>query len=210
SGSGPGPQGRPLDPQPGWHGQSAGKMKHHRREALDVNHLTPEQQRDALVRETRQLADDARDQPVGNNPPGQDRLKTACAGGLLHDGTLTTHSSSTQRHGQKFLDNHPALQDVVDTAGRDIEASGGLKGAGHGKCAEIALISDRLRHLEARDGIPIQSPEDIRRAMDGSFVYSLQIGDQPGRNGHIQHGDYKEPCRSCSVILPRVGVTAYK
>ncbi|WP_405639770.1 YwqJ-related putative deaminase [Streptomyces uncialis] len=208
--SGQGPNGRPLNPQPDWHGRSAGKMKHHRREALDVNHLTPEQQRAVLVRETRQLADEAKDQPGGHNPPGKDRLKTACAGGLLHDGTLTTHSSSTQRHGQKLLDSHPALQSVVDGVGRDIEASGGLKGAGHGKCAEIALVSDRLRHIEAKNGITISTPEEIRRAMEGSLVYSLQIGEQPDPNGPLVHGDYKPPCRSCSEILPRIGVTAHR
>ncbi|KAF0648630.1 hypothetical protein K701_17725 [Streptomyces fradiae ATCC 10745 = DSM 40063] len=205
-----GPNGREISPQPGWHGKSAGKMKHHRRDALDVNHLSEEQQRAALLRETRALADDAQQQEAGHNPPGKDRLVKACAGGLLHDGVLTTHSSSTKRHGQTQLDIHPALKSVLDHVEEQIRADGENPGAGHGKCAEIALVSDRLRGLESRDGRVIGNQEDIRSAMSGALVYSLQIGEQDSPTGLKGHGDYKEPCRSCSRILPLIGVTAHR
>ncbi|WP_330175257.1 YwqJ-related putative deaminase [Streptomyces sp. NBC_01498] len=207
--SGGGPNGKPLSPQPGWHGKSAGKMKHHRRDALDVNHLSEEQQRAALVRETRDLADSARDQEAGHNPPGKDRLVKSCAGGLLHEGTLTSHSSSTKRHGQTLLDTHPALKSVVDQVEKDIRADNENPGAGHGKCAEIALVSDRLHGIEERDNATISTPEDIRRVMSGALVYSLQIGEQDSPTGLKEHGDYKEPCRSCSRILPLIGVEAH-
>ncbi|MFD3643410.1 YwqJ-related putative deaminase [Streptomyces griseus] len=203
------PEGKPISPQPGWHGRSAGKMKHHRRDALDVSHLSEEQQRAALVRETRRLADDARDQEAGHNPPGKDRLVKSCAGGLLHEGTLTSHSSSTKRHGQTLLETHPALQNVVDRVEREIRADNENPGAGHGKCAEIALVSDRLHGIEGRDGARISTEEDIRRVMEGARVYSLQIGEQDSPTGFKNHGDYKEPCRSCSRILPLIGVTAH-
>lgn len=201
--------GRPISPQPGWHGKSAGKMKHHRREALDVSHLSEDEQRSALVRETRRLADDARDQEAGHNPPGKDRLVKSCAGGLLHEGTLTSHSSSTKRHGQSLLDTHPALQGVLDQVEKEIRADNENPGAGHGKCAEIALVSDRLHGIQERDGAAISTPDDIRRAMSGARVYSLQIGEQDSPTGFKNHGDYKEPCRSCSRILPLIGVTAH-
>ncbi|MFD5984032.1 YwqJ-related putative deaminase [Streptomyces cyaneofuscatus] len=207
--SGGDPKGRPISPQPGWHGKSAGKMKHHRRDALDVNHLSEDEQRSALVRETRRLADDARDQEAGHNPPGRDRLVKSCAGGLLHEGTLTSHSSSTKRHGQSLLDTHPALQGVLDQVEKEIRADNENPGAGHGKCAEIALVSDRLHGIQERDGAAISTPEDIRRAMSGARVYSLQIGEQDSPTGFKNHGDYKEPCRSCSRILPLIGVTAH-
>lgn len=203
------PNGKPISPQPGWHGRSAGKMKHHRRDALDVSHLSEEQQRAALVRETRSLADDARDQEAGHNPPGKDRLVKSCAGGLLHEGTLTSHTSSTKRHGQSLLDTHPALQSVVDRVEKEIRADKENPGAGHGKCAEIALVSDRLHGIEERDKAAISTPEDIRRVMSGARVYSLQIGEQDSPTGFKNHGDYKEPCRSCSRILPLIGVTAH-
>ncbi|MFD8470025.1 YwqJ-related putative deaminase [Streptomyces cyaneofuscatus] len=201
--------GRPISPQPGWHGKSAGKMKHHRRDALDVSHLSEDEQRSALVRETRRLADDARDQEAGHNPPGKDRLVKSCAGGLLHEGTLTSHSSSTKRHGQSLLDTHPALQGVLDQVEKEIRADNENPGAGHGKCAEIALVSDRLHGIQERDGAAISTPDDIRRAMSGARVYSLQIGEQDSPTGFKNHGDYKEPCRSCSRILPLIGVTAH-
>ncbi|WP_432111779.1 YwqJ-related putative deaminase [Streptomyces sp. YPW6] len=201
--------GRPISPQPAWHGRSAGKMKHHRRDALDVSHLSEEQQRAALVRETRRLADNARDQEAGHNPPGKDRLVKSCAGGLLHEGTLTSHSSSTKRHGQTLLETHPALQSVVDRVEREIRADNENPGAGHGKCAEIALVSDRLHGIEERDRAAISTEEDIRRVMKGARVYSLQIGEQDSPTGFKDHGDYKEPCRSCSRILPLIGVTAH-
>ncbi|MEV8389788.1 MULTISPECIES: YwqJ-related putative deaminase [unclassified Streptomyces] len=207
--SGGGHNGKPISPQPGWHGKSAGKMKHHRRDALDVNHLSEEQQRDALVRETRSLADDARDQEAGHNPPGKDRLVKSCAGGLLHEGTLTSHTSSTKRHGQTLLDTHPALKSVVDQVEKEIRADNENPGAGHGKCAEIALVSDRLHGIEERDNTAIRTPEDIRRVMTGALVHSLQIGEQDSPTGFKNHGDYKEPCRSCSRILPLIGVTAH-
>ncbi|MFG2759105.1 YwqJ-related putative deaminase [Streptomyces wuyuanensis] len=205
-----GSNGRPLSPQPDWHGKSAGKMKHHRRDALDVNHLSEEQQRAALVRETRALADDAQNQEAGHNPPGKDRLVKSCAGGLLHEGTLTSHSSSTKRHGQSQLDTHPALKSVLDQVEKEIRADGENPGAGHGKCAEIALVSDRLRGIEDRDKIAIGTPEDIRRVMSGALVYSLQIGEQDSPTGFKSHGEYKEPCRSCSRVLPLIGVEAHK
>ncbi|MFE0424997.1 YwqJ-related putative deaminase, partial [Streptomyces sp. NPDC058953] len=211
SGGGQNPNGRPLNPQPGWHGQSAGKMKHHRRDALDVNGLTPEQQRAALERETRQLANEAQSAAGGHtNTPGKDKLDKACAGGLLHEGTLTAHSSSKQKHGQKQLDNHPELQKILDEVKADMESRGDRPGGGHGKCAEMALVSDRLKHIEQRDGITISTPEDIRRAMDGSLVYTLQIGEQDDPTGFKNHGDYKPPCRSCTQVLPLIGVTAHR
>ncbi|MFF6937651.1 YwqJ-related putative deaminase [Streptomyces sp. NPDC008312] len=209
NGGGGDSDGKPISPQPGWHGKSAGKMKHHRRDALDVSHLSPEQQRDALRRETRKLADDAQKQAPGHHPTGKDRLVKSCAGGLLHEGTLTSHSSATKRHGQVLLDTHPALKNVVDQVEIDIRADNENPGAGHGKCAEVALISDRLHGIEKRDNIKITTPEDIRRVMSGALVYSLQIGEQDSPTGLKKHGDYKEPCRSCSRILPLVGVTAH-
>ncbi|MDX3850286.1 YwqJ-related putative deaminase [Streptomyces sp. AK02-01A] len=183
-------------------------MKHHRRDALRVDHLDNDQRVAVLEREARQLADDARDQEAGHNPPGKDRLVTSCAGSLLHDGELTSHSSSTKRHGQRELETHPALKGVLDQVENDLRAEGKYPGAGHGKCAEVALISDRLHKMDP-DGTAIRTPEDIREAMRGALVYSVQIGEQDTPNGFLNHGDYKEPCRSCARMLPLAGVGAH-
>ncbi len=58
-------------------------------------------------------------------------------------------------------------------------------------------------------GARISTEEDIRRVMEGARVYSLQIGEQDSPTGFKNHGDYKEACRSCSRILPLIGVTAH-
>ncbi|MFD7125089.1 MULTISPECIES: YwqJ-related putative deaminase [Streptomyces] len=107
------------------------------------------------------------------------------------------------------METHPALQSVVDRVEREIRADNENPGAGHGKCAEIALVSDRLHGIEERDKAAVSTAEDIRRVMEGARVYSLQIGEQDSPTGFKNHGDYKEPCRSCSRILPLIGVTAH-
>ncbi|GAA2303294.1 YwqJ-related putative deaminase [Streptomyces kunmingensis] len=217
-GSGDGP--RRMDPQPGWHGRSAGQMRHYRRDAMHVDHLDPETQRRVLVDEARNLADDA--QKASNGPDGQPvlgraRIKQGCAGALMHDGVLTGHSSVTKLkkanpqspEPQQQLNTHPALQSVLDDVKRQAESEGDVVGTGHGQCTEVALISDRLHAISERDGVEIRSAEDIRRVMDGAQVHTRQIGDMnPNRPGYLSHGDYKKPCPSCERMLPLVNVTA--
>ncbi|MFD4322064.1 YwqJ-related putative deaminase [Streptomyces sp. NPDC058548] len=183
-------------------------MKNHRRDALDVSHLSEDEQRRLLVDEADKLAHDAKNQPQSNPyPEGKHRLKTACAGTLLHDGTLTSHSSSTNT-GDSTMSTHPALKQILDRVENDIDAEGEYLGSGHGKCAEVSLISDRLHQLDP-NGTSIVSQEDIRKAMDGSRVYSVQIGDMRPGADQLLHGDYKPPCRSCERMLPLVGVIAH-
>ncbi|MFD7028270.1 YwqJ-related putative deaminase [Streptomyces sp. NPDC059917] len=161
-----------------------------------------------MVDEARRLADDAQNQPQSNPyPDGKHRLKTACAGSLLHDGVLTVHSSSTATGGST-THPHPAMQGILDQVERDLTAENQPTGTGHGKCAEISLISDRLHQIDPT-GTKITTPAQVQEAMRGSLVYSLQIGDLRPGEGQLFHGDYKPPCRSCSRVLPLAGVTAH-
>jgi phage terminase Nu1 subunit (DNA packaging protein) len=203
------PGGIPLNPQPSWHGQSAGVMKHHKRPALQVDHLDEHQQIQVLENESRSLANDARDEtlPKGTDgTPGKDYLRSGCAGSLLHNGVITSHTSTTQRnkgHEMTHPEVHPVLQGVLDK----IKS----RGAGHGKCAEISLISDRLRQIDP-SGNSIKTVKDARHALSGSIIHTRQIGDMTDRAGGITlpHGEYKPPCRSCEHILPALGVTAHQ
>jgi hypothetical protein len=208
-----------MDPQPDWHGRSAGRMRHYRRDAMQVDHLSPEDQRRALIQEARDLADEAQkaaNGPDGQPVPGKGRIKQGCSGALLHEGVLTGHSSVSKLKAnpqnpdpQQHLDVHPALRAVLDDVERQATAEGELVGTGHGQCAEVALISDRLHAISERDGVDIRSAEDIRRVMDGAQVHTRQIGDMnPNRPGYLSHGEYKKPCPSCERMLPLVGVTA--
>ncbi|MCQ4208442.1 YwqJ-related putative deaminase [Streptomyces longispororuber] len=216
-GGGNGP--RRMDPQPGWHGRSAGRMRHYRRDAMHVDHLSPEAQRQALVQEAKGLADDA--QKASNGPDGlpllgKGRIKQGCSGALLHDGVLTGHSSVSKLKAnpgnpdpQQKLDVHPALQSALDDVRRQAESEGEMVGTGHGQCAEVALISDRLHGIAERDGVDLRSTEDVRRVMEGAQVHTRQIGDMnPNRPGYLAHGEYKKPCPSCERMLPLLGITA--
>ncbi|MFP8885784.1 YwqJ-related putative deaminase [Streptomyces mangrovi] len=206
------PERRPMNPQPDWHGRSAGKMRHHRGDALHVDHLPQEERVRVLEEESLTLANAARDEPVrekGDYPVGKDRLTSGCSGSLLHDGVITSHTSTTKKHGMKIPETHPAVADALRQAENEISAKGLDKGIGHGKCAEVSLISDRLHQLDP-DGSKIRTVEDAREALRGAMVHSRQIGDIQTRDGTILHGDYKPPCTSCEHMLPVLGVKAHK
>ncbi|MEU3354798.1 YwqJ-related putative deaminase [Streptomyces sp. NPDC037389] len=211
---GNGPHGVPLDPQPNWHGDSAGKMKHYRRPALSVDHLTPEQQLTVLTDETRHLADDALKDPnavtTGKEPPvpdGQHKLASGCAGSLLKDNIITSHTSTTKFGGQKMPKTHKVLQSILDKIKADADAGVGKMGRGHGKCSEIALINDRLSILDPT-GKKITTVEELKEAMEGSVVYTETIGDQfnPHTGVTEPHGSYFPPCETCRLVLPQLGI----
>ncbi|WP_354381892.1 YwqJ-related putative deaminase [Streptomyces sp. PvR034] len=194
-----------MEPQPPWHGQSAGKMRHHRRDAVRVDHLDEAGQHKVLRDEARQLADDANN-TSGMQPTGKDRVKQGCAGALLHDGVITSHTSSQKKDGQSLPTTHPVLaslyQDVSDAHDRgELE-----KGRGHGKCAEVSLVSDRLHALEA-SGHKITTPDEAAKALSGSVMHTVTTGDQPDRDRNIvPHGSYIPPCRSCDPVMKRLGI----
>ncbi|MBZ4322192.1 YwqJ-related putative deaminase [Streptomyces huiliensis] len=218
-------QGRPMDPQPGWHGRTAGGMKHYRRPALRVDHLSEDQQHHTLRREARALGDETQDlfkarQAAGNQASklgkadkGKDGLKSGCSGSLLHNGVITSHSSFSKKDGIAEPDTHPALKSIYDRVRDEINAEGKHHvGAGHGRCAEVALISDRLHQLDPT-GQKIRTPEQVREALDGAVIHTQQIGDQPARKPgeeSLYHGDHKPACRSCRRALPAMGVRALK
>ncbi|QDQ13427.1 YwqJ-related putative deaminase [Streptomyces spectabilis] len=213
----PGPVGRPsagvpLEPQPDWHGMSADTMRHHRRPATDVSRMTPEERLMALEEEAMALADEARMPAVGDGP-GQHQLASGCAGSFLHDQVITVHSSTTKMHGQKLPHTHQVLQDILKQISDDVSA--GLipnKGIGHGKCAEISLISDRLRKLDPT-GSTIRTVADARRALEGSVMHTRRIGDFiDRRTGEIvnRHGEYMRPCDTCKHVLPQLGIRAHE
>ncbi|MGW7490871.1 YwqJ-related putative deaminase [Streptomyces sp. NPDC054786] len=104
---------------------------------------------------------------LSGSDPGKDYRKDGCAGSLLHNGTVTSHTSAIRRkpvitpQDRKRIDAgemekpepqlhpraHPAVQKVLDDIEHDSKAQGGHPGSGHGNCAEVSLISDRLHQL---------------------------------------------------------------
>ncbi|CAM5646543.1 MULTISPECIES: YwqJ-related putative deaminase [Streptomyces] len=218
---------------PWWHGHSADQMRHHRGEPVDVSDQDRPTQLNRLEEEAVKLADEAKDNNhVNNTVPGKDYRKSGCSGSLLHDGVITSHTSSVRRNAsrsKKEIDSgvpapepqtepraHPVVQGVLDDIKRDSTAKGEPLGSGHGKCAEVSLISDRLHQMDP-DGTRIRTPEDARRALAGGVVHTRQIGDLVVRDKEtgekvtqLRHGDYKPPCASCAPMLDALGVAAHK
>ncbi|MEU5209567.1 YwqJ-related putative deaminase [Streptomyces sp. NPDC020742] len=205
-GGGDGPQGQPINPP--WHGQSAWGMKNYHGRALDVSGLSHDQRLRLLEEESRRLANKAHTAAPGKSgveTPGAYRIKNGCSGSFLHNGVITGHTSSTKSGGNVAIDVHPELKKMLD----DIEQEGNIS-AGHGKCAEVALISDRLKDLDP-DGTRLTSQQALKNELAGGVTHCNNIGDRK-RGGEIieAHGDYKEPCDSCKRMLPRLGIIPHR
>ncbi|WP_157878650.1 YwqJ-related putative deaminase [Streptomyces chattanoogensis] len=137
--------------------------------------------------------------------PGAYKIKNGCAGSFLHNGVITGHTSSTKYGTNTAIDVHPELKKALD----DIEQQGGIS-AGHGKCAEVALISDRLKESDPH-GTRFTSEEDLKRELAGGVMHSNNIGVRKKGDEIIEkHGVYKEPCDSCKRMLPRLGIIAHR
>ncbi|MGN2635809.1 YwqJ-related putative deaminase [Nocardia takedensis] len=200
------PRGIPLDPQPTWHGQTAGRMRHFRGEALDVSGLSPEEQIEVLRREAEALANEAINAPHGGTehiPPGRNRRDSGCAGSFVHNDVMTTHTSTTKMHGQKAPETHPVIRDMLQQVA---DAAEGKVGLGHGKCAEISLISDRLHQVDP-SGTQLSTIPEARAVLEGGVMHTRQIGDLASRDEEsARHGDFLPPCRTCAQILPQLGI----
>ncbi|GAA2264114.1 MULTISPECIES: YwqJ-related putative deaminase [Kitasatospora] len=225
AGGGSHPQGRPMDPQPSWHGKSAGEMKHHRLPAVDVTHLDSADRISVLKNESQKLADAAQkteadtkkaaeDQKNKVKPkppvPGEDKLVSGCAGSFEHNGIITAATSTTKRAGQTLPKTHPTVKQALDDILKDSQDGKiGPTGIGHGKCAEVSLISDRLHALDP-DGTKIKTVEDAKAALSGGNMHSRQINDMKDKAGNLVlgHGAYKEPCGTCTHLLPLLGINA--
>ncbi|MFI0741886.1 YwqJ-related putative deaminase [Streptomyces sp. NPDC021100] len=218
--SGDGDRGRPMDPSPDWHGRTAKETRHHRGEPLDVAHLSPEQQSKELSRESKDLADKATESvqwPGGQVPPGKAKMPSGCAGAFLHNGVITSHTSFQQKKVSQDLpedkraiaraaqtpDVHPVLGKMYD----DVLNSGGPTGVGHGKCAEMSLVSDRLHQMDPT-GKSIRTPEDARKVLEGGIMETRVIGKQrhPDTGEVLTHGMHQPACMSCRQVLPKLGI----
>ncbi|WNE96492.1 YwqJ-related putative deaminase [Streptomyces luomodiensis] len=205
-----------------WHGRTARQTRHHRLDTRDVRHLSPEAQRRELEAESQRLANEAQkkrpDSEKGVAPIGKSRVNSGCAGSLLHNGEITAHTSMQRMKISKNLtgdardqavaaqtpDLHPAVRDLY----QQIADSGERTGRGHGQCAEVALISDRLHQMDPT-GQSIRTVEDARNALSGAVIDTRSIGEQvdPDTGDVIPHGDFLPACHSCRHALPALGIT---
>ncbi|MFE7313153.1 YwqJ-related putative deaminase [Streptomyces sp. NPDC057555] len=231
SGGGKSSPGAGSDRDPWWHGHSADEMRHHRRDPVDVSGMDRKTQLESLERESGKLANDAREADPNGSTPGKDYRKDGCAGSFLHNGTITAHTSSVRRkvsQTQQEIDSgaapptpqehpraHPALQQLLDDVKAKQEADGKRPGVGHGNCAEVGLVSDRLHQMDPT-GTTIRTPADARKALEGGVMHTRQIGDLKEKDPEtgkkvttLKHGDFKPPCRSCEHMLPALGISVH-
>ncbi|MGX1853030.1 YwqJ-related putative deaminase [Streptomyces sp. NPDC055299] len=231
SGGGESSSGAGSGRNPWWHGHSADEMRHHRRPPVDVSDADRKTQLESLERESGNLADDARAADPNSSTPGKDYRKDGCAGSFLHNGSITAHTSSVRRKvsqtqqemasgaapptPQEHPKAHPAVHQLLDDIKARQEAEGKRPGVGHGNCAEVALVSDRLHQMDPT-GTTIKTPADARRALEGGVMHTRQIGDLKERDPEtgkkvttLRHGDFKPPCRSCEHMLPALGISVH-
>ncbi|WP_144381792.1 YwqJ-related putative deaminase [Streptomyces sp. SAJ15] len=224
-GPGGGGNGSNGDDPPNWHGRTARETRHHRLDSVNVNGLSQKEQEDRLRERTDKLIEDSRreipPEAKGVTDVGKSRRTDGCAGSFLHQGEITSHTSFQKKKISKQLqgeareeairkqtpDVHPAL----DRLYQDIKDSGVETGKGHGQCAEIALLSDRLHKLDPTG--QITDPKEARKLLEGGVMDTRTIDDVFDRetgNKVLSKGDHLPACNSCKHALPALGIRVVK
>ena len=167
----------------------------------------------AVTEASRRFADDVRDQMAedGVGRANKVRMAAALLTGEESAGTIHTHSSMRRINtgdGRPPVAErvHPEAQRVLDRILADAEADPDKRvGANHGKCAEVAVISDRLYELERQwhdEGSPGTFEAYARENFAGSQISTHWVGDGTRQ----EHGEYAPPCDSCAPMLDDFGI----
>ncbi|MGK4579834.1 YwqJ-related putative deaminase [Kitasatospora sp. HPMI-4] len=202
-GNGPGGSGnsRPVRPVSDWHGKTARGKLRDQGSIRNVGDLSAEERLATLKQESADLADKVRDNDRMVRKPG-------CAGSFDHNGDVTSHTSIRNvAENARLPYEHPTMT----TALAEVKASGARIGAGHGRCAEVGLISDRLHRLQ-QDGVDVSTVAKAKQQLQGGKMYTVQIGDMQDLEGNItsSHGSYKRPCPTCGPLLRKFGIHAQR
>jgi len=126
---------------------------------------------------------------------------------ITPDGTIHSHTSMRADRGVQphaVPEPHPLAQQVLDQIAADAAASGDRLPMGHGQCAEVALVSDRLYDLEAQwqaEGSPGDFATYAHDHLAGSTVSTHRIGDHMVRDQAYPHGELMPPCATCGPFL---------
>ncbi|SCL21525.1 Calpain family cysteine protease [Micromonospora nigra] len=165
----------------------------------------------AMIEASRTLAETVR-QAVKATTVSRGKQPGTAGALLMPDGDITTHTSMTPDKGTTPRTD-PVVHRVAKEALARTEAA--LKeaevnpGGGHGKCAEVALVSDQLYRLEQQwrvQGEPGTFEQFALAAFQNSKITTHQIAT--ARSGDVTYelGHYRPPCRSCAHFLPQFGI----
>ncbi|MFI7026220.1 toxin glutamine deamidase domain-containing protein [Micromonospora sp. NPDC049900] len=128
---------------------------------------------------------------------------------LMPNGEITTHTSMTANKGTTPA-TQPSVHRLAQAAlGRTAAALADGVGGGHGKCAEVALISDQLYRLEQQWealGKPGTFDQWALDALRGARIVTHQVKPAHSDGVTYELGHYRPPCRSCAHFLPQFGV----
>ncbi len=162
----------------------------------------------AVTHASREFADSVRDKMRSQGLGTRNRVRMS--GAMLSDehGTTNVRTHSSMRtispgDGSPRVEPriHPEAQHVLDRIAAEAEADPNKRiGANHGKCAEIALISDRLWDLQAQweaEGSPGDFATYAREHLGGSIMSTHWVGDSTKQS----HGDYEPPCDTCKPFM---------
>ncbi len=116
----------------------------------------------------------------------------ATAGALLVGGQVHTHTSIK---GDQQPRLHPLVERFLD--GLAVEQRERYAG----RCAEVALVSDRLYAAESGRSGEFTAGE-ARAALWGARMTATRIREP----GDPAHGTYQPPCRSCVALLEWFGI----
>ncbi|MBL6277282.1 hypothetical protein JMF97_14060 [Micromonospora fiedleri] len=175
--------------------------------AVDGDPTGPDAER-ALIEASRTLAETTR-RAVKDGTISRAKQPGTSGALLMPDGGITTHTSMTADKGTKPPTQpsvHPLAQAALD---RTKAALPDGTGSGHGKCAEVALVSDQLYRLETqwRDaGQPGSFEQYALDAFNGAKILTHQV--KPAQQNDIVYklGHNRPPCRSCAHFLPQFGI----
>ncbi|MCL7381524.1 YwqJ-related putative deaminase [Streptomyces sp. 35G-GA-8] len=121
-------------------------------------------------------------------------LVPGVAASLLVHGEIFSHTSL---HGDEQPDLHPAVREFFDTLPVD------QREPFIGHCAESALVSDQLWGLDRRH------TDGSTTTLDGAvahFAGAALVAKKIRSHGDPEHGAPAQVCRSCSVLLSRLGI----
>ncbi|MEU5553787.1 toxin glutamine deamidase domain-containing protein [Micromonospora sp. NPDC047793] len=128
---------------------------------------------------------------------------------LMPNGEITAHTSMAANKGTTPA-TEPRVHRLAQAAlNRTAAALADGTGSGHGKCAEVALVSDQLYQLEQQweaEGRPGEFDQWALDALRGSKIVTHQVKPAFSDGVTYELGHYRPPCRSCAHFLPQFGV----
>ncbi|MFV2096623.1 toxin glutamine deamidase domain-containing protein, partial [Micromonospora sp. LOL_014] len=127
---------------------------------------------------------------------------------MTRSGQLTTHSSMTADQSTDPA-TQPTPHPLVETVLAEVAQQVSRVGSGHGRCAEVAMVSDVVYQLDRQwqdAGRIGDFAAYARSELAGARIVTHQFRRAQDVDVVYEHGVYRPPCRSCGPMLEKLGV----